>query len=99
MGRWADGHPSRLRALQTTILLQRLCIGFASVGWTFMVNEDAIGGSFGRHVGHNFLSEGWTGKFAVMAILQVLDMGERLSAVGNMLIMERDWVWPLRIIL
>lgn len=32
------------------------------------------------------------GKAAVMAGVMLLGIGERLSAVGNIMVMERDWV-------
>ncbi|KAI9855519.1 MAG: hypothetical protein M1813_009747 [Trichoglossum hirsutum] len=92
VGRWADKHPSRLRTLQTTILLQRLCICLACVGWAFIIsvidNPPLQTLSKG---GYDYPREVWLVKTAIMAAVIVLGMGERLAAVGNMLVMERDW--------
>ena len=97
IGRWADRHPSRLRTLRSTIFLQRTCICFACIGWAFLIPEQLDGGGMARHDRTRGLSDEPSGgnswrKTAMMTGLVVLGMAERLSAVGNTLVMERDWV-------
>ena len=97
IGRWADKHPSRLRTLQLTIFLQRTCICFACVGWTFLVLEPSDHSGMAQHdqrldIGGDFVGGNRWKKTAIMTGLVVLGMAERLSAVGNTLVMERDWV-------
>jgi iron-regulated transporter 1 len=73
-------------------LLQRLCICLACVGWAFIIsvidNPPLQTLSKG---GYDYPREVWLVKTAIMAAVIVLGMGERLAAVGNMLVMERDW--------
>lgn len=98
VGRWVDAHPSRLEALRSTIYLQRACVVLACIGWIAIVGEGlAQGGLFhngggGEEVGGGLLDEHILIKGGVMAAIMVLGVGERLSAVGNRLVMERDWV-------
>ena len=97
IGRWADRHPSRLRTLQLTIFLQRTCICFACFGWTYLVLEQSKGSGMAQHdqmldISTNLAGGNHWEKTATMTALVVLGMAERLSAVGNTLVMERDWV-------
>ncbi|KAL7268886.1 hypothetical protein RUND412_008476 [Rhizina undulata] len=94
VGRWADTHPSRLQALRSTIFFQRFCVCLACIGLTFIVTDSFVGGgiltqsfSFEDRLLTQPLHKG-----AVMAAIMLLGVGERLSAVGNMLVMERDWI-------
>ena len=97
IGRWADRHPSRLRTLQSTIFLQRTCICFACIGWAFLILEQPDGSGMAQHDRTLGLSDepsrgnSWS-KTAMMTGLIVLGMAERLFAVDNTLVMERDWV-------
>lgn len=94
IGRWVDRHPSRLRTLQSTILIQRTSICLACVGWALLLRgrSDVSG-----YVQDHTESDEPTGrnsrrKTAMMTCLVILGMVERLSAIGNTLVMERDWV-------
>ena len=95
IGRWINNHPSRLRTLQTTIVVQRLCIIVACLGWIFIflqspnTGESAhafLGIEQGRHYTKSVVSL----KNLTMTTIIILGVVERLSAVGNMLVMERD---------
>ncbi|KAH0603881.1 uncharacterized protein H6S33_007540 [Morchella sextelata] len=101
VGRWCDTHPSRLQTLRITIFLQRICVVFACLGWFFIVGEEFLGGGLfsvmpvpaSRKGGQAGILDGnWLAKAAIMAVVMILGIGERLSAVGNMIVMERDWV-------
>lgn len=102
VGRWCDAHPSRLQTLRITIFLQRVCVILACVGWNFVVGDDFLGDGFftvahqkhqSEKLNHGaILGENWRVKAAVMMGVMILGVGERLSAVGNMMVMERDWV-------
>src|SRR5438034_8699028 len=82
IGRWAHRHPSRLRTLQWTIVVQRISICLACIGWSFLVHDnlDGIAKVDGQIPA------------IIMAGLFLLGMVEKLSAIGNKLVMERDWV-------
>ncbi|KAH8148556.1 uncharacterized protein LAJ45_07267 [Morchella importuna] len=101
VGRWCDTHPSRLQTLRITIFLQRTCVVLACLGWFFIVGEEFLGGGLfsvmpvpaSRKGGQAGILDGnWLAKAAIMAVVMTLGIGERLSAVGNMIVMERDWV-------
>jgi iron-regulated transporter 1 len=101
VGRWCDTHPSRLQTLRITIFLQRICVVFACLGWFFIVGEEFLSGGLfsvmpvpaSRKGGQAGILDGnWLAKAAIMAVVMILGIGERLSAVGNMIVMERDWV-------
>lgn len=100
VGRWCDTHPSRLQTLRITIFLQRTCVVLACLGWFFIVGEEFLGGGFlsvvqaptGKGSQGGILDGNRLAKAAVMVAVMVLGIGERLSAVGNMIVMERDWV-------
>ncbi|KAG0131314.1 hypothetical protein HOY82DRAFT_608276 [Tuber indicum] len=84
---------SSIRFVQTlTLRLETLQL----LGGHFLVNGSPSGHDATPRiakVGHDVPpTEAWIMKAAVMATIVALDLGERLSAVGNMLIMERDWV-------
>lgn len=88
VGRWCDTHPSRLRPVQICIVLQRFCIALASLGWALIVQESEVPLSPGL----DKQSRGSPSKQAIFAGLLVLGMLERLSAVGNQIVVERDWI-------
>lgn len=102
VGRWCDEHPSRLQTLRITIFVQRICVVLACFGWIFIVEEEFLGGGFLAVVrgershkkpnGDTVFDRNPWAKAAIMVVVMVLGIGERLSAVGNMMVMERDWV-------
>lgn len=92
--------------MQISILLQRLCICLACIGWAIIIQPDGVdrrrrsddpakhqngrGAPVDDH--HDrFEDKQWI-KTTVMAALILLGMLEKLSAVANVLVMERDWV-------
>ena len=84
IGRWADKHPSRLQTLRLTICVQRVTICLACFGWSFVLSTLSSPGKLGnRYSG---------ARTAVMCVLVALGMVERLSAVANNIVIERDWV-------
>ena len=94
VGRWCNRYPSRLWTLQLCIVLQRICICIACFGWLFIVQAH----NTGQHSDHDGPAAQqdkalptWV-KSAIMAILLLLGTLEKLSWVGNLLVMERDWI-------
>lgn len=92
VGRWVDQSPDRLKTLLSTISVNRISVLCASVLWFFIVQWDDVHGigllpntgSFGPS------SSLWKG--VIFALIITLGILEGLSANGNMLSMERDWV-------
>lgn len=94
VGRWVDQAPNRLRTLVSTITINRISVIGASAIWFFIVepistkpNEwvlsiPSISGIQGAAVM----------KAAMFVLILLLGILENLSASGNMLSMERDWV-------
>lgn len=93
VGRWVDESPNRLKTLLSTISTNRLAVICASVLWFFVVeplNGYPNGASFGPSLdglpSRTILKGGMFGLILLLGIL------ENLSASGNMLSMERDWI-------
>ena len=92
VGRWCNRHPSRIRTLQLCIIFQRICICVACIGWTAIVHSGGTDAAIGKPPdAQDFLLPVWL-KNTIMALLIVRGMLEKLSWVGNLIIMERDWV-------
>ncbi|TGO79228.1 hypothetical protein BELL_0039g00020 [Botrytis elliptica] len=94
VGRWVDKSPDRLKTLLTTITVNRIVVICASVLWFFVVEsennpENGVALLQSRKDDVTFRD---TMKIAMF--LPILGFGilEGLSANGNMLSMERDWV-------
>ena len=92
VGRWVDQSPDRLRTLLSTISINRVSVFCASILWLFIVQRDDAHGigilSASSSLGLSLTF--W--KEAVFALIIVMGILEGLSANGNMLSMERDWV-------
>jgi solute carrier family 40 (iron-regulated transporter), member 1 len=93
VGRWVDQKPDRLKTLLSTISINRFAIITASTLWFFIVESSngRPGGatsepSFGIIPISSMLKGAMFGSILLLGIL------ESLSASGNMLSMERDWV-------
>ncbi|TVY46138.1 Solute carrier family 40 member [Lachnellula subtilissima] len=85
VGRWVDHAPHRLKTLWSTISVNRISVISASVLWFFLVSsESATQGSL-----QSTSSITQDIMFGLILFLEVL---ETLSASGNMLSMERDFV-------
>lgn len=93
VGRWVDQSPNRLKTLLSTISANRLAVIGASVLWFFAVEplnghpEGAkLGPSLGEMPSKSIL------KGVMFGLILLLGILENLSASGNMLSMERDWI-------
>lgn len=89
VGRWVDQTPNRLRTLTTTIVVNRVSVVVACLLWALMFDMDnAQGGSlvFRRS------SLGPSLKSLLFSLILLLGIIETLSAAGNTLSMERDWI-------
>ncbi|KAJ8058287.1 hypothetical protein OCU04_012481 [Sclerotinia nivalis] len=93
VGRWVDKSPDRLKTLLTTITINRIAVICASTLWFFVVEPES-GSNEGMSPGLTI--ENMTVRNAVKIAMFALILGfgilEGLSANGNMLSMERDWV-------
>lgn len=93
VGRWVDQNPNRLKTLLSTISVNRVAVIGASILWYFIVNPRGspspltLRNNEAGGVDVPVILKG--GIFSVILILGIL---EALSASGNMLSMERDWV-------
>ena len=91
VGRWVDQAPSRLKTLLSTISVNRLSVIGASMIWFFVVGSDNAA------IHERTLTVAGIGKAillkdSIFVLILVLGILENLSASGNMLSMERDWV-------
>ncbi|PQE11180.1 iron transporter protein [Rutstroemia sp. NJR-2017a BVV2] len=91
VGRWVDNAPDRLKTLLTTVTINRVGVICASVLWFFIVEPSGAGE--GGH-GSEMSVEALDGivKIGLFVLILWLGVLEGLSASGNMLSMERDWV-------
>ena len=93
VGRWVDGSPNRLTTLLSTISANRLAVIGASVLWFFVVeplNGYPNGASFEPSL--DGLPSRSILKGTLFGLILLLGILENLSASGNMLSMERDWI-------
>jgi iron-regulated transporter 1 len=93
VGRWVDQSPNRLKTLLSTIFVNRCAVIGASVLWYFIV-EPLNGHPEGANLAPSFVESKTTPmvKGTMFGLILVLGILENLSASGNMLSMERDWV-------
>ncbi|KAF4630247.1 hypothetical protein G7Y89_g7893 [Cudoniella acicularis] len=92
VGRWVDKAPHRLKTLSSTITVNRVAVICASILWFFIVEPGKSDN--GAHLESGFRGPPITnvvkdGMFALILFLGIL---ETLSASGNMLSMERDFI-------
>ncbi len=91
IGYWVDRSPSRLRTLLSTIVCNRGSVVVGSLFWLFILSQEELvgtsdgGGFFG--LPSNDLIKG-----VGFALAVTCGIVERLSASGNLMSMERDWV-------
>ncbi|KAH9212610.1 hypothetical protein DL95DRAFT_436686 [Leptodontidium sp. 2 PMI_412] len=93
VGRWVDQNPNRLKTLLGTISANRFAVISASILWFFIVaansSPPSLTPSNYETIGiptHPLLKGG------IFTLILLLGILECLSASGNMLSMERDWV-------
>ncbi|PMD17489.1 hypothetical protein NA56DRAFT_605825 [Hyaloscypha hepaticicola] len=92
VGRWVDQNPNRLKTLLSTISVNRIAVIGASVLWYFIV--EPLNSLSGASLAPSPDGSGTTPilKGGVFGLILLLGILENLSASGNMLSMERDWV-------
>lgn len=91
VGRWVDQSPNRLKTLLTTISMNRISVIGASILWALIFNYDfLLGGILRPHV--LGIPTASIFKAATFGLILMFGILEGLSAAGNMLSMERDWV-------
>ncbi|KAH8895155.1 hypothetical protein GQ53DRAFT_762499 [Thozetella sp. PMI_491] len=98
IGAWVDRNASRFYTMKITIALQRACIILGCVLWIVLFVTPLHGTSRpdGQALGEpsSVPSDG-AGKLvksSIIAVLICFGIIERMCAVGNTLVMERDWV-------
>ncbi|KAI0594018.1 Ferroportin1-domain-containing protein [Biscogniauxia sp. FL1348] len=88
VGHWVERSPSRLRTLLSTIVCNRGSVIAGSFFWLLILSqEDLVGPDAVFVMPKNDLLKG-----AGFAVAVALGIVERLSASGNLISMERDWV-------
>ncbi|KAI0846899.1 Ferroporti-1 [Daldinia vernicosa] len=88
VGQWVEKSPSRLRTLLWTIVCNRGSVILGSFFWILILSqEDLVGRQATFVLPTNALLKGIG--FAIAVTLGII---ERLSASGNLISMERDWV-------
>lgn len=94
IGGWIDRSPSRLRILLLTITANRLSVILGCLGWSVLVF--AASEPFKSAIVQAVYLPKWLTfdgiKPWLFALVIVLGICERLSGIGNMISMERDWV-------
>ncbi|KAL7628232.1 hypothetical protein AAE478_002431 [Parahypoxylon ruwenzoriense] len=88
VGRWVERSPNRLRTLLSTIICNRGSVILGSLFWILILSqEDLVGPEPAFVLPRNVFLKG--AGFAVAVTFGII---ERLSASGNLISMERDWV-------
>ncbi|KAI1467424.1 Ferroporti-1 [Daldinia caldariorum] len=88
VGRWVQKSPSRLRTLLSTIICNRGSVILGSFFWILILSQEDLVGHETRFV----LPTNAVLKGIGFAIAVTFGIVERLSASGNLISMERDWV-------
>ncbi|KAI5919247.1 Ferroportin1-domain-containing protein [Camillea tinctor] len=88
VGHWVERSPNRLRTLLSTIVCNRSSVIAGSFFWLLILSqEDLVGPDAVFVMPKNYVLKG-----AGFAVAMTLGIIERLSASGNLISMERDWV-------
>lgn len=89
IGTWIDQSPSRLRVLLLTISINRAAVILACIGWLVLTRDTSfqVQSKFQWSSVTAASMKPWLFSFVVG-----LGIFEKLSAVSNMISMERDWV-------
>jgi len=91
IGTWVDRNASRFKTIRTTIVVQRTSIVLACLLWMWIFS---VGNSLGSSADGD---AGWSAasffsKDVLVSIIIGLSTIERMCAVGNQFVMERDWI-------
>ncbi|KAI1360012.1 Ferroporti-1 [Xylaria arbuscula] len=94
VGRWVERSPDRLRTLVSTICCNRLSVILGSIFWLLILSqENLLAGDTPETATPRFaLPRNDILKGITFAIAVAFGIIERLSASGNLISMERDWV-------
>lgn len=88
VGHWVERSPDRLRTLLSTILCNRGSVILGSFFWILILSQrDLVGDEATFVLPSNAFLKG-----AGFAVAVTFGIVERLSASGNLISMERDWV-------
>ncbi|KAI1661002.1 Ferroporti-1 [Daldinia decipiens] len=88
VGQWVQKSPSRLRTLLSTIVCNRGSVILGSFFWILILSqEDLVGRQATFVLPENAILKGMG--FAIAVTFGII---ERLSAFGNLISIERDWV-------
>ncbi|CAJ2513424.1 Uu.00g015430.m01.CDS01 [Anthostomella pinea] len=88
VGQWVEQSPNRLRTLLSTIVCNRGSVVVGSFFWLLILSQENLVGDETAFV----LPRNDVLKGIGFAIAVTLGIVERLSASGNLISMERDWV-------
>lgn len=93
IGRWVDRNASRFYTMKITIVVQRACIVAGCVLWMllFLSPHQQTADGFASQEATLRLGS-YLSKTVIIGILMLFGIVERMCAVGNNLVMERDWV-------
>lgn len=94
IGRWVDQAPSRLRPLLATIAVNRASVVLACLLWSLIVNREKDSSGL---ILESLGDVSGSVRFGVFVAVIVLGVCEKLSGIGNMISMERDWVPALAV--
>ncbi|KAI3332694.1 Ferroportin1-domain-containing protein [Ustulina deusta] len=94
VGHWVERSPDRLRTLVSTICCNRVSVVLGSFFWLFILSqENLLTGDTPAAAPPRFaLPRNDTLKGVIFAVAVAFGIVERLSAFGNLISMERDWV-------
>lgn len=94
VGQWVERSPDRLRTLMSTICCNRLSVVLGSFFWLLILSqENLLAGDTPNSTPPSFvLPRNDILKGIIFAVAVAFGIIERLSASGNLISMERDWV-------
>ncbi|KAI0404456.1 Ferroporti-1 [Xylaria palmicola] len=94
VGHWVERSPNRLQTLVSTICCNRASVILGSFFWLVILSQDnLLNGEIPARMASRFaLPRNDTLKGLIFAVTIAFGIIERLSASGNLISMERDWV-------
>ncbi|KAI1272725.1 Ferroportin1-domain-containing protein [Xylaria sp. FL0933] len=94
VGHWVERSPDRLRTLISTICCNRVSVILGSFVWLLILSQEnlLINDAPAATPPHFALPRNDTLKGVTFAVAIAFGIVERLSASGNLISMERDWV-------
>lgn len=93
IGSWVDRNASRFHTMKITIVVQRACIVAGCVLWMLLFLTPQSQPGHASHSSQVLLKlRSYLSKDLIISILMLFGIVERMCAVGNNLVMERDWV-------